>query len=409
MAIYTKNDLKTRINAGIKGKIGVLVNANDTMNQAVREVLAEADLRSTRRVVSIQPGIFDSIYAYPGPTDLKAQKLLSLHAQAPAGSTYYGFNLIPYEQFNQRFGYYGRNSENIYANPVTISEREPFTVAFDDLNGVRVMLLAAPQNGQTQTLATLDSLTDNGSWGGYGDISGLIADTGNRLYGSASLKFNIAGLALTTAGIVNATMAQFDISDFLTTNSSVFTAAYLSNATEITNFTIRIGNDASNYYEMIVTSTHVNTAFTTGWNVLRFDLSTRSETGTVNPATMDYIALFMTKDTTKINQNDFRFDHIVIQKGDIYEVRYYSKYGWQTQAGVWLENSVNDDDFLNADMDEFNLFIDKGIMLAGQEVDELVAAETAGNRYDRNLERYLSLNPSESLIETSDYQAQYYI
>lgn len=411
MPIYTKNDLKTRINAGIKGKIGVLVNADDTINQAVREVVTEADLRSTRRMVTLQPGVFDGLYTYPAPVDLKAQKILSLRDQAERDAVYYGFNLIPYEQFNARYGYYTRNIGDTSAGSgVYQSTREPYTVSFDDLNGVRRLLIAKPQTGQKQTISALDTINDGvTSWIAFGGAENVATDNGNYLYGSGSIKYDIGATPVTTAGIQSLTLPVFSISDFLQSNDALILSVYLSNAEDITNFKVRLGVDVVNYYEFTATQTNVNSAFQAGWNIVRFDIDSMVTVGTVDPDNLTFAAMFMTKATTKISQKPFRFDNLFIAGGSIMEIRYYSKYGWQTQAGVWLENSVNDDDFLNADSDEFNLFIDKGIMLAGQEVDEVVAAETASARYDRNLTAYLNLNPSESLIETSDYQAQYYI
>lgn len=411
MAIYTKNDLKTRINAGIKGKIGVLVNADDTMNQVVREVNTEVDLRSTRRMVTLQPGVFDSVYAYQAPVDLKAQKILSLREQANQDATYFGYNLIPYEQFNARYGYYGRSiGDGSFDNGVLINNREPYTIAFDDLNGLRRLLIAKPQNGTSQTISPLDVANDGvTSWILYGGAQNVATDSGNYLYGAGSVKFDIGPTAVTTAGIQSLTIPTFSISDFLNSNDSIFVSAYLANADDITNFKVRLGVDVANYYEFTATATNVNTVFATGWNVIRFDISSMTTVGTVDPDNLTFAAVFMTKATTKISQTPFRFDNLFIGSGDIMQIRYYSKYGWQTQAGVWLENSVNDDDFINADSDEFNLFIDKGIYLAGQEVDETIASETANTRYQENLGRYLMNNPSEALIETSDYQAQYYI
>lgn len=411
MSIYTKNDLKTRINAGIKGKIGVMVNPDDTMNQMMREVLAEADIRSTRRMVTIQPGVFDKVYAYPAPVDLKASKIVSLRAQAPADSTYYGFSLIPYEQFNARYGYFGRTIGNgAFNDGVMISNREPFTIAFDDLNGVKQLLIARPNNGSSVTLSALDTINDGvTTWIPFGGAENVVTDSGNFLYGSGSIKYDIDGTAVTTAGIQSLTIPTFSITDFLNTNDAIFVSVYLSNADDITNFKVRLGVDVANYKEFTATQTSINTTFQTGWNLIRFDISSITTVGTVDTDALTFIALYMTKAATKISETDFRYDNLFIASGDVYEVRYYSKYGWQTQAGIWLENSVNDDDFLNADTDEFNLFIDKGIDLAGQEVEETAAASAANTRYRVNLDRYLSLNPSESFVETNDYQAQYYI
>jgi hypothetical protein len=410
MPTYTRADLKARINAGIKGKLGVLVDADQTINDAVRAVNSETDLRSTRRMVTIEPGVFDDVFAYPAPVDIKGQRIVSLHNQADNNSVYYGFNLVPYEQFNQKIGYYNRYDNGGNAEVRFSSQRELYTVAFDERSMVRRLLIAAPQDGISQVLTTLDSLTAGGGlWTAFGDSFNVDADTGNYVRGSGSIKYDINSAGGTTAGIYNATLTAFDITSFLATNSSYFTFAYISNAENITNFTLRIGNDTSNYYEIVVTATHANTVFATGWNTLRFDASNVTEVGTVVPDDCKYVALFMTKTAAKISQSGFRFDHVVARNGKVMELRYYSKYPWQDVAGVWKENSDEDTDFLNADADEYDMMIEKGVMVAGLEVDETSASNAAQIKYDRKLSAYSRGNPSEALVETSDYQAQYYL
>jgi len=41
--IYTYANFKTRVNAGIKNKIGILVSDRDTLNQAARTVISDID------------------------------------------------------------------------------------------------------------------------------------------------------------------------------------------------------------------------------------------------------------------------------------------------------------------------------------------------------------------------------
>lgn len=410
MPTYTRADLESRVNAGIKNKIGLLINREQTLNDAVRAVNSEVDLRSTRRKTSIYQGIFDEVLAYPAPVDLKAEKILSLSKQADGNEVYYGFNLIPYEQFNQKLGYYTRSGDYQPTEVRYGNQRELYTVSFDDLSMIRRMLISAPQYGTNQVLSTLDSLTAGGGlWTSFGDAFNVDVDTGNYVRGNGSIGFDIDGAAGTTAGIYNATLTAFDISNFLGEQNSVFMYAYFSNVENITNITLRLGNNASNYYQMVVTATHFNTVFKTGWNLLRFDIQDLTTVGTVDATSMNYIAAFMTKDAAKVNESGFNFDNIVIASGTQMNLRYYSKYPWQSQAGVWKENSDESDDFLNVESDEYDMIISKAVSIAAMEVDETAAASAAISDYDKKLEMYKMNNPSGALIETSDYQAQYYI
>lgn len=409
MSHYTKADLRARINAGIKNKIGLLTDSDQTINDAVRAVNSEMDLRSARRMVTIQPGIFDDVLAYPAPVDIKAKRLVSLSEQKNGNEVYYGFNLIPYEQFNAKLGFYNRD----FTDDTQVrfgNQRELYTVAFDELNEVKRMLISAPQSGTQQTITTLDSLTAGGGlWTAFGDAFNVDADLGNYVQGQGSIKFDINGAAGLTAGIYNATMTAFDISSFFATNDSFFTFAYLSNVTGVNSYTLRIGTNATNYYQITITATHSNTAFAVGWNTLRFDATNFVTVGTPDPTACQYVALFMNKEATKINQSTFRFDSLVARTGTVLNVRYYSKFPWKTVNGVYIEESTEDDDVLVCDGDEYNFIVDRGIMVAGEEVDELAAVTSATNRYDKKTTMYMMQNPSEALVETSDYQAQYYI
>jgi hypothetical protein len=204
-----------------------------------------------------------------------------------------------------------------------------------------------------------------GDWVVFGDGTNLTRDTENYVKGNASLNWDISAAGGTTAGIQNSLLDDFDISDYAG-NGSAFVWAYITSATNLTNFILRIGNDSSNYYAITITATNEGTAFEAGWNLLRFDMVNKAETGAVDKTTCDYVALYMTKAAGKISETDYRFDNLVLKIGDHFNVVYYSKYGWQSNAGVWLENSTADTDLVNCDTDEYGLIIAKYAELCEQ-------------------------------------------
>jgi hypothetical protein len=399
MPIYTRSQLKSRINAGIKGKQGILVNADDTANQAVREVLMEHDLRSTKRGVDILPGLFDNVTEYFLPADMKGEKLVSIFDQESETGLFVNtqqvlldrprerqvdLEIVPFEQWhtNQKIG----------------------TVAFKENSGVRSLLVSMPSDGSTSVVSTLDALdAGGGTWGGFGDGTNVAVDTGDFIRGTGSLEYDIDASAGTTAGIVNSTLTATDLSAFFITTGAVFVFTKINSLTDLTNFELRIGSGAADYSVKTVTEQHAQTAFTTGWNLLRFDLNNITTSGTPVNTAITYIALFMNKATTKVSETGYKFDQICIKTGDIHRMNYYSKYGWQSSAGVWKENSTDDTDLLNADTDEFELFVQKGIILAGMEADETRAAETARERYRALSNMHMKNSPSDALFITDTY------
>lgn len=383
--IYTRAQLKSRINAGIHGKIGMLVSAEDTMNETVRDVNQRVDIRSTRRRSTLTPNLYNGIFDYAAPTDLKGYGLIDIPAQAKRSDG--SFFFIPTEEFEVK--------------------KPAGAVAIDDYNGTRVLKVNSRLDDDSYLISELDALTaGGGTWSLFGDGETLAADTDDYIKGNGSIKWNISAAGGTTAGIQNTGLNSFDLTDYLGGNGSAFVWVKINSITDLTNFILRLGNDSSNYYSKTITTQHDGTAFTTGWNLLRFDLTSLTETGTVTDTAIDYAAIYMTKATTKVSETDYKFDWLVLKKGEVHYVKYYSKYGWQTSAGAYQENSSADEDLLVADNDEFNLFVKRGRYIAAQETD-LPPSEIDRLReeYEVSEKAYALKNPSETKIMTNEYYA----
>lgn len=378
---YTRADLNSAINKRIHGKKDMLLDINDSINTSVRNVISDIDLRSTRRRADISPKLFTDINEYACPTDLKGYKIIDVPAQVKRAGDWF---LVPSEEFDRK--------------------KSPDMIAIDDYNGSRILKLAANIDDDTIEISTLDSLTaGDGTWTAFGDAESLTADTDDYVKENGSIKFNISSAGGTTAGIQNTSLNSVDITDYLGGNSSIFVWHKINSATNITNYILRIGNDASNYYSKTITTKHDGTAFEAGWNLLRFDLTSLTETGSVDDATIDYVAVYMTKTAGKVSESDYKFDYLVLKRGEIHRIVYYSKYGWKTSGGTYIENSTDDSDILNVDTDEFELLVEKGVEDAALEVDDEKTSDKAKQRYIDKKAKYESENPSEAKIMTSEY------
>jgi len=382
MPTYTYSAYKSRVNAGIKGKIGMLVDARETLNEAARSVVSDIDLRSTRRKSTLAPSLFSQIFQYACPSDLKGYAIIDVDPQSDRKHVEY--LLVPFEQFMRR--------------------QDAKTIAIQDSDLVRKLLInASIYNDKHVLISSLDSTTaGGGSWVAFGDVENISADTDNFIKENGSLSWDITSAGGTTAGIQNTSLNEFDLTDYLGGNGAVFVWVYINSATNLTNFILRVGSDNTNYYQKTITAASDGTAFRSGWNLLRFDLTSLSTTGSPDYDSCDFAAIYMTKTAGKVSETDYRFDSLMLRKGEIHEVVYYSKYAWQNSNGTYLENSTADSDYLNVDTDEYELMIAKGIELAGDEVDEAAAAEKAAKRYVSKKAEYLLKNPSEakSIIQT---------
>jgi hypothetical protein len=278
-------------------------------------------------------------------------------------------------------------------------------IALDDYNGVRTLLINSEVTTSSTIISTLESTTSGGgTWTATGDSENVRDNEDDYIKGNGSVFYDIGAGATTSAGIENIGLDTVDLTDYLGGHSSVFVWTRINSTTNLTNFILKIGTDNSNYYSKTVTVRHDGNAFQSGWNLLRFPLTSLTETGTVTDTTINYVSLSMTKDAAKISETDYAFNYLVVMKGVIHDILYYSKYGWQTSGGTYLENSTADSDLVVADTTEYELFVKHGVRrgmrftnFGREEIDD------ADKEFADAVATYSSQNPDESQLMVSTY------
>ncbi len=383
MPTFTRANLKSRINAGIKGKIGMLLSEDDLVNDVVREVISDVRLRSQKRKSRMAPNLFSTIYEYGAPVDLDDQSIVDIAPQV-GRRVWSDWRLTTPEEFDRR---------------KSVEDR---IVAVNDHDNIKKILIGKVIDDDSLSISTLDTVTSGGgTWVVTGGATNLVANSDDYVKGSASLMYDISASAVTTAGIKNTGLNTFDFTDYK--NNSVFHWQYIQSTTGLTSYTMNIGSSTSNYYSKTVTTNNEGTAFVTGWNLLRFDFTAATTTGTPLLTAFNYVEIYMNKLTTKVSETGYRADNVEAKKGQIYDLYYYSEYGWETSSGTWIVNSTDDSDILHADPSEFNMFIQKGVELAGIECEEDKASERAAAKYEIMKNNYGMQNPDESLILQTTY------
>lgn len=347
--IYTQTDLQAEMNRGIQGRQGLLIDVQATMNAGVREAISEVRIRSTKRKATLVPNLVHGEFLYPLQADCLADNIIDIPAQA---TRYDGeFTLVPAEQFMRM----PRKGD----------------IAVDDYNGIRVLLI----NSHTPDISVvIDPLTaeDSGGgniWNAFGTATNVRTDSDQYIKGAASVAYDLGASSGTTAGIYKDQLPTTDLSEFIGHVARFVTYARITSASNITNFKLRLGNDASNYFEFTVTQRLDATAFAAGQNLLAFDASSYTSTGSPDAADITYAALFMTKTTGKVSENGYAFNVLEARKGQYADFKYYTKYPWTTSGGTYIQNSTSPSDLLVADQDEFDLIAKKVICKAVREAD----------------------------------------
>lgn len=378
---YTIANVKTDLEGILKGTTTNKVkNLNDLFWRAARQVLLDIDPQETKRKAQIASALFDSIYDYTAPTDLKGNKVIDIRPQ---------LNRNQSDNFSQAFSEDFDLTKGVTDNT--------FQVAYN--NGVKTLRINKDL-GNVSVVHSCDSLTSNGTWTAGDDSTNATLDSINYVTGGGSINFDVSG-ATTTASITNSTFDDVDLSTH-DEQSTLFAWLYFPSASAITSVELRWGNDASNYWSQSATAAFSG-AFQDGWNQLGFAWNGATETGTVDPTAIDYLSVIITYDGTA--DTDFRLDAITSNLGRIFDVVYYSKYLFSSSSGTWQETVSADTDVVNLDTESYNMFLFKVAEMCAQQIEQIKDdVSYFKGEYLRSLSRYKGMYKAE----TEKPKARYY-
>lgn len=377
-----KNDVIAQFHGTTANKI---VDFDGLINRAARQVLLDVDPQETIRIVSLASPIFNSIWDYACPTDLKGNGIIDIRPQVNRTR----LDIVG-QVYNQAFDV----SKSLSLLPKT-------TVQWN--TAVKSLRINIPSLTAQTPINNCDSLTSNGTWAAGSSASSLAVDTVNYVSNSASLKFNLASSG-STGYLENSTMTQVDLSAWKN-QGYFFIYTYLPTASNFTNVILRIGSDSSNYYTATATTTQENTVFQDGWNLLSFSWASMTTVGTPVDTAIDYSRVTWTYNGTA--QTAVRLDQITGALGTIYEIEYYSKYLFRSASGTFKEAETLDTDLVNLDTETYNLLLWKTSSFVAQQVQGLDAQFNDGpyfdNLYAETLQKYQSLYKSQKQKPQSVY------
>lgn len=335
---------KTRLASKIHGQnINKVNDINGLIREAAGNVLLSIDPVETKRTSVITDGIYDRVYDYACPTDLKKDRIIDIR---PQGSRSGADNFS--QVYGQEFGLYADNG----------------TFAVEDSNGIRTIKISKNATPGA-LLSDCSSLTGNGTWAATASASNLSVDTINKINGAGSLMFDLAA-AGSSGYIENSSMNSLNLSSF-PTNYSAFVPCYIPNSA-VTSVTLRWGSSSSDYFSVTATTTQSGTAFQTGWNIIRFDRTAATTTGTPDTSSINYARVTVAYNGSAVSS--FRVDSIMFKQPTPYEITYYSKYLFRNSSGTWIESptAIDDSDTIVLDIDGENILLYETCLLIAQEI-----------------------------------------
>lgn len=372
-------------------KVGSLVSPRSVINEAVRTVRTEVDLKGAKRSTSAAYGVHSEVYTYSFPTDCKDDAIIDIKKQTRRNEQ--EWNKVHPELFD-------RAKEN----PEEFISANIFAVNYGR-NG-KQLLLSGELDDNYVVVNSFDSLADPGTISNAGDATTAVLDTENYVEGSGSIKYSLNSGG-TTATISFTLATPLDLSGYAD-ESNFYLRAYLPAITNLTSYTLKFGSDASNYYSVTVSQTSEALAFYLGWNLLKFTWAGATETGAVDNTSIDYFEIVINKDIAMAAIDGFRLDYLVCSKGDLYDTVYYSNYLWKNSSGTYLLDSTADSDTLEVLDEELPMIKEKIRELVARALRESTDKQDAKEAYTSLKNNYILMHPSERKKAIGNYYQKDY-
>lgn len=378
----TIQDLENRLIRYLHGTtLDQVTNIYDLIYDSAEQLLLDIDPQETKVITQIP--LFNSVYDYPCPTDLKGNGAIDI-----------------YPQVNRTYAdYYSQKYNQDFDLDKLTDLTDSFTVLFNA--STKSLRINAPTLTAPTILNQASSLSNNGTWTADGVVAtGLVANNTNFQSAGGALQFNLTS---GTGYITNSTSGSVDISSMLN-QGSLFLYAYLPTGSQFTNLQIQWGSSTSNYYSVTATQNQMGVAFNNGWNLIQFPWLGASVTGTPDPTKITYLKVLC---TATASQTGVLVNNIFAGMPLLCNLEYYSKYLFRDSTGAYKQIPTATTDLINLDTETFNALIYQcGLQLAQQQqgVDALFYdAQYFTNKYDQVIERYKALYKSEKQIPQGIY------
>lgn len=384
---YTISKMQADLAGVLHGTtINQITNIFGIYNRAASRFLLECDPNESIRMIPFPSVIYNLVYDYPAPTDLKGDKILDIQPQIDRTSI---------DLWTQA-----------YIQAFDIAKTTSLTNGFD-INwnsGLKTIRINAPYLPVPILINDCTEIQGNGTWSTGGDAQNLTVNNTSFFATPASLQFDLSG-ATGIGYIENSTVNAVDLSMWV--NQAVeFLYTSLPNGAQFNNIKFRFGSSPTDYYEQTATQTQQLTALQNGWNLIAEPWLNSAVVGIPNPASITYCRVTYDYDMGS-PQTGVLLNNITSNLGRILNVLYYSKYMFSDSTGAYKESVTSTSDFINLDTDAYAIFFNLVAYLVMQQQQGLDAAYYDGNfflqQYQDGLARYKLAYPSQQQKAQSAY------
>lgn len=371
-----KNALLSKTGARALSSIN---NLNSVFYEVVSTMRSNVDLLSSIRVQQLTQPLYTSPNAYILPQDFDLEALVQLRPVTKDTVQQY-YNMEYPAQF--------------------AVERRTNRLSIAHKDGDQY-LLSSVITTQPLVIQSCEDNTSNGAWVAGGNATNVQADTLQKIQGRGSISFDV-GL-LTNNYIENTTISPVDVTPY---KAILFWVYMPSVPTALTGFTVRLGQNDTNYYSASVAQTFFGTNITQGWNLFSIPTSNFTATGSPTWTGVDYCR-FTVNGNFATAIAGVKIDSIIANIGELFEIEYYSTYQFVGIDGArkMIPNEASDSIILHDK--EYPLFLRQFSEITGVDIRPASAGMEVnvygGNSIQRMYQMFREKFPSRKMIQATDY------
>lgn len=386
---YTVGNLKTDLTAVLHGTtLNKVQSVNPLIQRAASTLLIELDPQETIRISQLTSPIFNQVYDYTLPVDLKGNGIIDIRPQA--NRTLLDRYL---QEYNQAFDL--QKAFTLQPNATIQWNSGSKSIRIDNnllLSGIM--------------LNSADTIVGNGTWVASGGATNLRQNNLQFTDGVASSICFDTLASSSPAILTNSTGQAQDLTDgYLQAHQFLY--SFMNPASKFTSIELRFGSDASNYFKETFTQTQSGTSFANGWNLCDGDWANATVVGSPDITDIDYLQVRWVYDGTVIT--DVGLNQIWSRLGVISEIEYYSKYLFQNAStGAFQETITDDSNIINLDTETRNVLFFLVGKYAVQQIQGLDALFYDANDFAGNYQTTLTAYKSRYKSQLQKPRSTYY-
>lgn len=319
MALHSVGELK----AGVQGllqniTLSKVVNLNGALERAARTVVQQADVPEASGMQPIT--LYDGVYYYEAPDILFGGAINLIRRQGEASNPLDYNYKVPVDTFTR--------TKQFLPNG--------YMIDVEYKNGTAMLGIASPI---PKPRLIIDPMNSTDGWVAAGSASSLVEDETVYYQQPASLRMTLTGSSVGT--LTKTLQTPLDLTAYEGVGV-VFLAIYTPSAADFTSATVRLGSDSANYFETgPETEGFLGAWQANDWTLVALDLSSATETGTVDIENVDYVQVRLAHTATIVN---FRVGYLWTSLPMPNEILFQSSAIFRTPAGLQTQTISSDGD-----------------------------------------------------------------